>query len=161
MVRQAVRDADTNQPISDAKTMDARIAESLGPQRFVANVLAVFAALAILLAAVGLYGLISYSVTQRTNEFGIRMALGAGRCDVLRLVLRQGARLALAGAAVGIVAGLMLMRAMQGVLYGVSAADPMSFVGAAILLTIVALLACYIPARRAMRVDPVDALRYE
>ncbi|HKW90079.1 MAG TPA: ABC transporter permease [Candidatus Acidoferrales bacterium] len=161
VIRQAVRGADANQPISDMKTMDARIAESLGPQRFAANLLAVFAGLAILLAAVGLYGLISYSVAQRTNEIGIRLALGARRSDVLRLILLQGAKLALAGTVAGIIAGLALTRAMRGVLYGVSAADPVSFIGAAILLTLVALLACYIPARRAMRVDPMVALRYE
>ncbi|HEV2299045.1 MAG TPA: ABC transporter permease [Candidatus Acidoferrales bacterium] len=160
-IREAVRATDPNLPVSDMSSMDARIAESLGPQRFAANLLAVFAALAILLAAVGLYGLISYSVAQRTNEIGIRMALGARRSDVLRLILLQGAKLAIAGTAAGVVAGLALMRAMQSVLYGVSAADPLSFIGAALLLTIVALIACYIPARRAMRVDPMVALRYE
>jgi predicted permease len=161
VIRQAVHDVDANLPVSNMEAMDARIAESLGPQRFATNLLAVFAGLAILLAAVGLYGLISYSVTERTNEFGIRMALGARPIDVLRLVLTQGAKLALAGAAAGIIAGLVLMRAMQSVLYGVSAADPLSFAGAAILLLLVALLACYIPARRATRVDPMIALRYE
>ena len=160
-IRQAVHDVDANLPVSNMEPMDARIAESLGPQRFAANLLAVFAGLAILLAAVGLYGLVSYSVTERTNEFGIRMALGARPIDVLRLVLTQGAKLALAGAAAGIIAGLVLMRAMQSVLYGVSAADPLSFAGAAVLLLLVALLACYIPARRATRVDPMVALRYE
>ncbi|MGB7561589.1 MAG: FtsX-like permease family protein, partial [Candidatus Acidiferrales bacterium] len=160
-IRQAVHGVDANLPVSNMETMDTRIAESLGPQRFATNLLAVFAVLAIVLAAVGLYGLISYSVTERTNEFGIRMALGAQQKDVLRLVLVQGSKLALAGAAVGIVAGLLLMRAMQSVLYGVSAADPLSFAGAAILLILVALAACYIPARRAMRTDPIVALRYE
>ncbi len=160
-IRQAVRDADPNQPVSDAKTMDSRITESLGPQAFAVKLLAVFAALAILLAAVGLYGLISYSVTQRTSEIGLRMALGAQPSGVLRLVLGQGAKLLLAGAAVGIVAGLVLVRAMQSLLYGVSAADPLSFLGAAVLLAMVALVACYIPARRAMRVDPIVALRCE
>ncbi|MGH9727379.1 MAG: ABC transporter permease [Candidatus Acidiferrales bacterium] len=160
-IRQAVRDVDASQPVSDMKTMDTRIAESMGPQRFAASLLAVFAGLAILLAAVGLYGLISYSVTQRTNEFGIRMALGARRSDVLQLVMKQGAKLALIGAGAGIIAGMILMRAMQSVLYGVSSADPASFVGAAVLLLLIALVACYVPARRATRVDPMVALRYE
>lgn len=161
MIRQAVRDIDSNLPVSDIKTMEARVAESLGPQRFAAELLAVFAALALVLAAVGLYGLISYGVMQRVNEFGVRMALGAAPRDVVRMVLGQGLRLALAGTAAGIVAGIVLMRVMQSVLYGVSPADPLSFAGAAILLTVVALTACYVPARRAMRVDPMVALRYE
>ena len=160
-IRQAVRDADPNQPISDVKTMDTRITESLGPQRFAMTLLAVFAALAILLAAVGLYGLVSYSVSQRTNEIGLRMALGANPSEVLRLVIGEGAKLLLAGAAVGIVAGLVLVRAMQSLLYGVSTTDPLSFIGATVLLGIVALGASYIPARRAMRVDPMVALRCE
>ncbi|HEV2305759.1 MAG TPA: ABC transporter permease [Candidatus Acidoferrales bacterium] len=160
-IREAVHSVDPNQPLTDFNTMDARIAESLGPQRFAANLLAVFAGLAILLAAVGLYGLISYSVAQRTNEFGIRMALGARPADVLQLVLKQGAKLALIGAGAGIVAGMILMRAMASVLYGVSSADPLSFIGAAVLLMLIAMLACYLPARRATRVDPMVALRYE
>ncbi len=160
-IRQAVRSVDPNLPVSDMMPMETRIAASLGPQRFAANLLAVFAGLAILLAAVGLYGLISYSVAQRTNEFGIRMALGARPKDVLRLVLLQGARLAVIGAGAGVVAGIILMRAMHSLLYRVSYADPLSFIGAAVLLMLIALLACYVPARRAMRVDPMVALRYE
>jgi predicted permease len=160
-IRQAVHDVDPNQPISDAKTMDARITESLGPQRFAMRLLAVFAALAILLAAVGLYGLISYNVAQRTNEIGLRMALGANPSEVLRLVLGEGVKLLLTGAAAGIVVGLVLVRAMQSLLYGVRATDPLSFLGATVLLAIVALVASYIPARRAMRVDPMVALRCE
>ncbi|HTW63600.1 MAG TPA: ABC transporter permease [Bryobacteraceae bacterium] len=160
-IREAVRDADPNQPISDLKTMPARIAESLGPQRFAMKLLAVFATLAILLAAVGLYGLVSYSVAQRTNEIGLRMALGADPSEVLRLVLAQSAKLLMAGAIAGIVAGLILVRAMQSLLYGVSAADPLSFLGATVLLAVIALIASYIPARRAMRVDPMVALRCE
>ena len=160
-IREAVRSVDPNQPVSDVSAMDARIAESLGPQRFAANLLAVFAGLAILLAAVGLYGLISYSVAQRINEFGIRAALGARPGDVLTLVLKQGATLALIGAGAGVIAGIALMRALRSVLYGVSAADPLSFAGAVVLLMLVALLACYVPARRATKVDPMVALRYE
>jgi predicted permease len=161
VIRQAVHDVDPNLPLSNVKTMERRISESLGPQRFATNLLAVFAGLAILLAAVGLYGLISYSVTERTNEIGIRMALGARPVDVLKMVVTQGAKLALAGAVAGIVAGMVLMRAMQSVLYNVSAADPISFIGAAALLLLIALVACYIPALRATRVDPMVALRYE
>jgi len=160
-IREAVRGTDANLPVSDMSTMDARIAESLGPQRFATNLLAVFAGLAILLAAVGLYGLISYNVTQRTNEIGIRMALGARPGDVMRMVLRQGLTLAIAGVLAGAVAGLVLTRAMQSLLYGVSPADPASFAGAALLLVLVSLLACYIPARRAMRTELIVALRYE
>lgn len=160
-IRRAVRNQDANQPVSDMKSMDERIAESLGPQRFAASLLAVFAVLATILAAVGLYGLVSYSVTQRTNEMGIRMALGANRGDILQMVLRESARVAAIGAGAGIIAGLILARAMRGVLYGVSAYDPVSFGGSAVALILVALAASYIPARRATRVDPMVALRYE
>jgi len=161
VIREAVHDADPNQPLAEVKTMDTRISESLGPQRFAAKLLAVFAGLAILLSAVGLYGLISYSVAQRTSEIGLRMALGADSSEVLRLVMGQGARLLAAGAVVGIAAGLVLVRSMQSLLYGVSAADPLAFLGATTLLGLIALVACYIPARRAMRVDPIVALRCE
>jgi predicted permease len=160
-IRQAVHSADANLPLSNEETMDARIFDSMGPQRFATNLLAVFAGLAVLLAAIGLYGLISYSVAERTNEIGIRMALGARPVDVLQMILKQGAKLALIGAGIGIVVGMLLMRAMASVLYGVSSADPISFAGAAVLLLLIALLACYIPARRATRVDPMIALRYE
>ncbi len=160
-LREAVRGVDANQPIHDLTSMDSLIGASLGPQRFATNLLAVFAGLALVLAAVGLYGLVSYSVAQRTNEIGIRMALGARPSDVMRIILRQVARLTLAGIAAGIVAGLLLTRAMQSVLYRVSPFDPVSFLCSAALLVLVALVACYIPARRAMRVDPMVALRYE
>lgn len=160
-IRQAVHDSDPSQPVSNIKSMDVRVAESLATQRFATNLVAVFAALAIVLAAVGLYGLISYSVARRTNEIGLRLALGASRSKVIGMILRQGAKLALAGSIAGIVVGLILMRAMRSVLYDVSSADPLSFVGAVILLMLVALVACYIPARRATKVDPMDALRHE
>jgi predicted permease len=160
-LRQTVRDVDPNQPISDVKSMDARIADSLRPQRFAATLLAVFTVLATLLSAIGLYGLVSFSVTQRTNELGIRMALGANRSQILLLVLRESLHVALLGTAAGILVGLLLTRAIRGVLYGVSAYDPLSFLGSAVTLILVALLASYLPARRASSVDPVIALRYE
>jgi len=160
-IREAVRNVDANQPVHDLRTMDSLIADSLGPQRFATTLLAAFAGLAILLAAVGLYGLMSYSVAQRTGEIGIRVALGAQRGEVLSMVLREGAKLAVAGIMAGVVIGLVLTRMMESLLYGVSAADPLSFTGAAVFLVMVALVACYLPARRAMKVDPMVALRYE
>jgi predicted permease len=160
-LREAVRGADANQPVHDLRTMDSLIAASLGPQRFATNLLGVFAGLAVLLAAVGLYGLVSYGVAQRTNEIGIRIALGAQPSDVMRMVLRQGAQLTLTGIVVGIGVGLVFTRATQSLLYRVSSFDPISFIGSAALLALIALVACYVPARRAMRVDPMVALRYE
>jgi putative ABC transport system permease protein len=124
-------------------------------------VLAIFAGVALLLAAVGIYGVIAFTVAQRTNEIGIRVAMGAQRGDVLRLVLGQGGRLIFFGIALGMTAGLLITRLMSGLLFGISATDPATFAGVALLLAAVALLACYMPARRAMHVDPLVALRYE
>jgi putative ABC transport system permease protein len=120
-----------------------------------------FAAAALALAAVGLYGVVAFSVTRRTQEIGIRMALGAQRTDVLRLVVGEGARLAVLGVSIGIAASFVITRLLSSLLFGVSATDPITFAGVAALLSLIALLASYIPARRAMRLDPNNALRYE
>ncbi len=141
--------------------MDSIISDSLASQRFSMAVLGIFALLALALASVGIYGVISYLVGQRTQEIGIRVALGANRSDVLRMVLGDGMKMTLIGVVIGLAAAAGLTRLMASLLFGVSATDPLTFTAVAILLSIVALAACYIPARRAMRVDPMVALRYE
>jgi len=160
-VRNELQQMDPEQPMAAIATMDELLSGSLSRSRFTMLVLGVFAALALVLASVGIYGVIAYSVTQRTQEFGIRIALGASRRDVLRLVLGQGTRLTLLGIGMGIVAALVVTRLMATLLYGISATDPVTFTAVALLLALVALAACYIPARRATRVDPIVALRYE
>lgn len=149
------------QVIFGAQTMDSIISGSMASQRFSMILLAVFAVLALLLASVGIYGVISHVVNQRTQEIGIRMAMGARRLDVLRMVLRDGARMTLVGAAIGLVAALGLTRLLASMLFGVTPTDPITFIAVAALLCGIALFACYVPARRAMRVDPMVALRYE
>jgi putative ABC transport system permease protein len=141
--------------------MEQLIGRSIAPQRFNLSLLSLFAALGLLLAAVGIYGVMAYSVSQRTHEFGIRMALGAQTRDVLKLIMRQGMMQALIGVGIGLIASLTLTRLMKSLLFGVSPTDPLTFALIALLLTTVALLACYIPARRAARVNPLTALRYE
>jgi putative ABC transport system permease protein len=160
-LRDAVLSLDPNQAISTIRSMDDVVSGSVAQPRFASQILGLFAVLALLLAAVGLYGLIAYTVSQRTHEIGIRMALGAAPRDVLKLVIGQGLKLAITGAAIGIVGALALTRLMQGLLFQVSPTDPVTFIGVTALLTIVALVASYLPARRAMRVDPMIALRYE
>lgn len=160
-IREAVHAVDPGQPISDVKSMDQRVTLSLGPRRSAVALLTVFAVMALTLAAVGLFGLVRYNVTQRTQEIGVRMALGASPKDVLKMILGEGLRLALFGVGGGLVAAFALTRVMGGLLYGVSATDPLTFTAMAVLLTLVALFASWLPARRATRVDPLVALRYE
>src|SRR5579864_7448257 len=151
---------DKTQPIENIKSMDQMVASANAAPRFQTFLLGIFGALGLLLAVVGIYGVISYSVSQRTHEIGIRMALGAEPRQVLGLILMYGLKLAAAGIGIGVVASLVLTRLMTSLLFGVSATDPVTFAGVAIVLTIVALAACYVPARRAMKVDPMVALRY-
>jgi putative ABC transport system permease protein len=152
---------DANQPVYELRSMRERIRASLGPQRLSLTLLAVFAGIALVPACVGLYGVISYGVTERTHEIGIRMALGAQKGDVLTMVLTQGLKLTLIGVALGIAGDLGLTRFLSSLLYGVKPTDPLTFTAVSLILTAVALLACYIPARRATKVDPMVALRYE
>ena len=160
-VRQAVWSVDKDQPVSHVRTMDQVFSAAISQERFQALLLGLFAALALVLACIGLYGVISYAVAQRTHEIGVRMALGARPRDVLRLVLRQGMSLTIVGLVLGIAIGSVATRFLSDLLYGVTARDPLTFVGVPILLLLVAFLACYIPARRATRIDPLVALRYE
>ena len=160
-VRGAIRAVDPEQPIYRVMTMEQVVADAVAQPRLTMLLLGAFAVLALVLAAVGIYGVLSYAVTQRTQEIGIRMALGAGRRDVLKLVVRHGMLLTLLGALLGLTASFALTRLMQTLLFGVSANDPLTFIAVALLLSLVALLACWIPARRATKVDPLIALRHE
>jgi predicted permease len=163
-IKSAVYGAGSDEPIFNVETMQQIVSESMSSQRFPMILLGVFAVLALLLASVGIYGVISYSVAQRIHEIGIRMALGAHKRDVFRMVVGQGLALALAGLAIGVVAALILTRALFSfslLLYGVGASDPLTFITVSVMLLLVAVVACYVPTRRAMRVDPMVALRYE
>ena len=159
--RSVIQTLDSEQPIADVRTMQSLLADSVARARFNTLLLTVFAAVALVLAAVGIYGVMSYAVTQRTHELGLRMALGAQRSHVLSLIVRQGMMMATAGVGIGLVAAFAVTRILATLLYGISATDPLTFLAIALLLTGVALLACYLPARRATRVDPMVALRYE
>src|SRR5205085_825268 len=160
-VRSEVQALDRDQPIFNVRTMPQVFIEGMAPQRLTAFMFAGFALVALLLAAVGLYAVISYSVAQRTHEIGIRMALGAQASDVFKLIIKQGLKLIAIGVAIGLAGAFALTRVMASILYGVSATDFGTFIGISLLLGVVALVACYVPARRAAKVDPMVALRYE
>jgi putative ABC transport system permease protein len=160
-VRRRIQELDPDLPIPRIATMGTRVAESLKPQRFNTLLMSLFAALALALASIGLYGALAYNVVQRMREIGIRLALGARPNNIVALVMKQGLRLVLLGLALGLAGAYALTRLLGRLLYGVSAADAPTFAVITLLLLLVALLACWIPARRAMRVDPLVALRNE
>jgi predicted permease len=163
-IREAVREVDSNLPVSNIRTQLEQADETLSMERVFAKLLSLFGLIAQLLAAIGLYGVLAYSVSQRTQEIGIRMALGADRARVLRMVLRQGMALTVAGVALGLAAAFVLTKYVEtltSMLFGIEAHDPVTFVAIPLGLTLVALLACLVPARRATKVDPLVALRYE
>jgi putative ABC transport system permease protein len=160
-VREQVAALDRGVPVYQIATIDQLLSRSVAPQRFDLFLLVLFAALAVGLAAVGVYGVLAFSVSQRTHEIGIRLALGAHPRDVLRLIIQQAMKLVCAGIVLGMAGAVALTRLMSSLLYGVSPTDPVAFLAAALLLMTAAMIACYVPARRAMRVDPIVALRSE
>jgi putative ABC transport system permease protein len=160
-IRRAVASVDEDQAIFAIATMDQLRRDSMVAQRLTLLLLGLFSGLALTLAAIGIYGVISYSVAQRTHEIGVRMALGAQRLGVLRMMLRQAGKMALLGIAIGLAASFALTRLIASLLFGISASDPLTFAGVSAILFLVSILACYLPARRAMQVDPMVALRHE
>jgi len=160
-IRQIVLDIDPNQPLANVETMDSYIAQSVWGNRFNSVLFGVLAAVALILASIGIYGVINYSVSQRTHEIGIRMALGAESGNVLGLIVRQGAKLAAIGIFIGIPLAYGLTKLMASILYGVNPGDPVTFAVTCAILGSVAILASYLPARKAAKVDPMVALRYE
>jgi putative ABC transport system permease protein len=160
-VRKEVQALDPDQPIAVVRTMNDWVAMSVATPRYRTTLLALFAALAMILAATGIYGVMSYSVAQRTHEIGVRMALGARQLDVLKMVVGQGMLLTLVGVAIGLGGAFAVTRVMSSLLFGVTEKDPITFVVVAALLIAVAFVACFVPARRATKVDPLVALRYE
>jgi putative ABC transport system permease protein len=160
-VRDGVHSFDPTLPVFGAQSLTKIVSASLSQRRFSLEMVALFALTALLLASLGIYGVISYLVSERTREIGIRLALGAQKRNILRVILQQGLRLAVTGAVIGIVCAVIVSHLMATLLYGVEPTDPLSFAGVATLFVGVALLACYLPARRAMKIDPMVALRHE
>jgi putative ABC transport system permease protein len=160
-IQREIRTLDPNQPLSDVRTMNQVMSEWVERSRFNTLLLGLFAGLATLLSAVGIFGVMNYSVALRTRELGLRLAVGAQPRQVLLLVLKQGLTLTIVGVGLGLVAAFGLTRLLSGLLFGVGALDVTTFASISLLLVIVSLLACYLPARRAMRIDPLSALRYE
>ena len=160
-VRRIVREIDSTVPLSNARTMEAIVSEAMASTSFTMTLLGIAATVALLLGAIGLFGVISYVVSQRTREIGVRVALGARGEDVQRMIVRQGVTVLIGGVAIGLVGAFALTRLMGAILYEVSATDPWTFAGAPVVLVAVSLLASWLPARRATKVDPVTALRAE
>jgi putative ABC transport system permease protein len=160
-VRNAIWSVDKDQPVADIDSMEHIVAGAVARQRFSMLLLAIFAGLALVLAAVGIYGVMSYSVAQQTREIGIRIALGAKRTDVLKMTVKAGLKMVAIGLGIGLAAAVVLTRVMASLLFGISATDPITFISISLVLLAVALLASYIPALRATKVDPMVALRYQ
>ena len=160
-LRSRVLEFNSGMVVHNPEDMEKSVADSISSKRFTMTLLGVFALLALLLAGIGIYGVLSYMVGQRSKEIGVRMALGAQKFDVLRMVLKDGARMTLTGVVLGVIGALALARLMGTMLYGVRPTDPLTFVSVAALLGAIAMLACYVPARRAMKVDPMEALRHQ
>jgi putative ABC transport system permease protein len=160
-VREAVRSLDRDQPVYRIRTMDELVAGALAPARFTLLLLLIFAGVAAVLAVIGIYGVMSNAVTQRTHEIGVRMALGAQLSDVLKMIIAQGIKLVAVGIGAGLIAAFLLTRLMASLLFNVNATDSATFIFVAVILSGVAMVASFVPARRATRVDPMVALRYE